>query len=104
MRLELFRKPFAALCIVLVSSSYAASVPAVLQSIDQRASSSAYAETPNPKPDIKASHASISSAAPGCLLVNNLSGSQQDDSDIKEAREEDAPVRDARPVRQSKPL
>ncbi|CAM4091810.1 hypothetical protein [Acinetobacter pragensis] len=83
MQLNLLKKPFAVLCLILASSSYAAAVPADIQEIN----------------------APIAIQAPEhkYQLYNDGQCSQSDDSDIKELREEEAPIRDARPIKLARP-
>ncbi len=85
MLLEKMKIPFAALCIALSVSTYASAIPAELSAHHAvYASSQSLNEMPAQK------------------FQPSLQGSS-DDSDIKEARNEERPVRDSRPLKSARP-
>ncbi|RFS27953.1 hypothetical protein D9K79_12415 [Acinetobacter cumulans] len=78
------KKSFAILCLVLASSSYAADVPTDIHAMT----------TPQ---TIAVTHLIPMTSA----VLSSVGHS--DDPDIKEAREEESPVRDSRPLRTTRP-
>ena len=86
MLLNQLKKPFAVLCILLASSSYAATLPTDIDVVI-------------------ASNAHIEVSTTNIYKMNRVTNAtQQDDSDIKEIREEEPAIREARPLKLAKPL